>query len=215
MTPAAAAVRVAMAVATAATIVAVSRDVLDRAGAWGPPAVVGACLALAFAVPTAHAHLPAGAFPLLVLAVAATAYACVPETDPLLALAIVPAVAGVTELAGRRPVPPAAMWAVASLVLWAAVHGATGRGSALVGALFAWWPVVLAGAIGVSRRPPQGWWRWTVVLAPAWLATVGVARSGALSATTGPALADVAVAAPVSLVATAALAFALRPQRAG
>src|SRR5690606_9281777 len=119
--------------------------------------LLAVCIVLAWSVSVAGTRLPPGGVPILALCAATAAYGCVPETDPLVRLAVVPAIAALVELARRRSVAFVWSWAAVTLVLWAGVHGATGRDSALVGALVAWSPLVLAAAIGRSRLCPKRW----------------------------------------------------------
>jgi hypothetical protein len=97
-------------------------------------------------------------------------------------------------------------------VLWSGLYGATGRESAIVGALFAFWPLVLV--VLVCHRPgrpqPRPVVRWAVGLIGG-IAAVAVARTGALEPTIGPALVAVAIALPASL-AVALLVDSLSPR---
>jgi hypothetical protein len=96
------------------------------------------------------------------------------------------------ELAADRPMPWWLVLGVVGLVMWSGLFGATGRESALVGALFAAWPLVLVLA-GVGSP--------VVAAGVGSVAAVAVARTGALQPTVRPALVAVAVAVFVSLAA--------------
>lgn len=202
-------VRLLAGVITALVVVWISRGELDPLRAT-VPAVVLAGTVLAWSIHAAGTQLPAGSVPLLVLAAAAATYGCVPETDPLLQLAPVAGLSMLVEVAARRPLGFPAWWAAAGLVFWAGVHGSSGRASALVGALTAWWPLVLLAVIGQLRLLP-GDRRLRLALAmPAVTATLIVARTGALERTVEPALRAAAVWCGASLAATAAVAIGLR-----
>ena len=93
-----------------------------------------------------------------------------------------------------RPMPWWLVLAVVGLVMWSGLFGATGRESALVGALFAAWPLVLV-LTGVGSP--------VVAAGLGSVAAVAVARTGALQPTVRPALSAVAVAVFVTLAALA------------
>lgn len=159
--------------------------------------------------------------PWLVICACAATYACVPETDQIPRVALVSAAAFglhvLTSLIGF-PVHWILHVGVAGSVLWSGIFGATARQSALIGALFAWWPMVLL--LFVAHRLPatQRKWRdlgdtrrraagratvvWWTVAAIGALATAAVARTGALQPTITPALISVAVATPISVALT-------------
>jgi hypothetical protein len=98
------------------------------------------------------------------------------------------------------------------------MYGATGRQSALIGALYSWWPFVLL--LAVAHRLPHtlGPWRrldpaarrtarravltWWEVAAVASVATATVARTGALEPTLMPAVGAVAIATVASVLLT-------------
>ena len=133
-----------------------------------------------------------GAVPALIGVMQFAIYCCVPETDQIPQVVFAVVVLMALELAADRPMPWWLVLAVVGLVMWSGLFGATGRESALVGALFAAWPLVLVLA-GVGS---------SVVVVAAGVgsvAAVAVARTGALQPTVRPALVAVAVAAFVSL----------------
>lgn len=180
---------------------------------WAAVGTVLMALAIAEALPAAQRLMPRpGVLTLAIGAVAVATYACVPETDQLTPVGICVAGVAVVELASWRSLPIVWHASLAGLVLWAGIYGATGRQSALVGALFAWWPVLIVPVVAlVVPRLGRGHEpvRWLVALIGAG-AAVTVARTGALEPTIDPALVAVAVWGAVSLVASLALA-ALAP----
>ena len=105
------------------------------------------------------------------------------------------------------------MHAVAvGIVLWSGLYGATGRESAIVGALFAFWPLVLVVIVchWPGRAQPRPMTRWIIGLIGG-IAAVAVARTGALEPTIGPALLAVAIALPASL-AVALVVVSISPR---
>ena len=131
-----------------------------------------------------------GAVPALIGVMQFAIYCCVPETDQIPQVVFAVVVLMALELAADRPMPWWLVLAVVGLVMWSGLFGATGRESALVGALFAAWPLVLVLA-GVGSP--------VVAASVGSVAAVAVARTGALQPTVRPALVAVAVAAFVSL----------------
>jgi hypothetical protein len=140
-----------------------------------------------------------GEFPALLGLTALAIYACVPETDQMPTIGWMIAGLFMVEFATRAPSAPAVNLLAAGIVLWSGLYGATGRGSAIVGTWFAFWPVVLViGSVLLARsRPPQ---RWVIGLVGA-LAAIAVARTGAIEPTTAPAVIAVVIAAPTSVIA--------------
>lgn len=200
--------RVALALGTAGALVGISWEQLGSG--WARFAVITVVCLCGWAVPTAHAALPPGGLPLVLVGVSAVEYACVPETDPIRVLVLLPIVAGIAEVAQRRPLPFALMWGVATFVMWAGVHGATGRASALVGATVAWWPVTIAALLHAARLLPSARQGRLALLAPAGLAAAIVSRTGAIQPTVGPAWRSVVVWLPGSLAVTLVVAAASR-----
>ncbi len=148
------------------------------------------------------------------LAAAGIVYACVPETDQMDEVATVLVVVGIVELLARRSLGVVAGVPQVALVLWSGLYGATGRASAVVGAWFALWPIVLVGImIGLdriveSRRFNIGAVDRFLVAAVGVVAAFTVARTGALQSTVQPAIVAVAIAVPTSLAAAVAIGFA-------
>jgi len=142
-------------------------------------------------------------FPWLLGMTALATYLCVPETDQMPAIGVMVASLAVIELVTRRPSGTVVRVVAAAIVLWSGLYGATGRQSAIVGALFAFWPFVLVGGsalwlrwreLPVARRSE----RWAVGLTGG-IAAVAVARTGALQPTIRPALVAGGIAAVVSI----------------
>ena len=156
-----------------------------------------------------------GAVPALTGAVLFAVYCCVPETSHIPWVALVVAVTEGVELGERRPLP----WvsgAVAVLVLGAGLYGGQFRDSAVVGALFAWWPFVLVTVAavvrrrgGVRRRSRRERRLDAVSALVGLVAAVVVARSGGLSIDVVDAWVAVAIAVPVSLALVAAFSAAV------
>ena len=155
-----------------------------------------------------------GAVPAELLATLALIYACVPETDQVQqVLAVVLALLAI-ETSTERP----RWWLsapVASWVMWAGLVGAAPRASAMVGALFAWWPLVVRAVLSSDRRVRRSW----PVAVVAWVSAAVVARTGALWPRPGWALVETVVAVAAT---TAVNAISLRatgtsgaPERAG
>lgn len=169
-----------------------TRDVavglVDRVRRWAP----------------AGARVP-GAVPVLVGGVLFVVYCCVPETSHLPWVALVVAVMAGVELGERRVLPwPSGV--VAVVVLGAGLYGGQFRDSAVVGAVFAWWPfvTVVAGAAvrrraGVRRRSRRERRLDAVSAAVGLVAAFVVARTGGLSVSVADAWVAVAIAGPVSL----------------
>ncbi len=136
-----------------------------------------------------------GSIPALIGVVQFAIYCCVPETDqiPQVVAAVVVLIA--LEISAARTMPWWLIVAVFGLVLWSGLFGATGRDSALVGTLFATWPLVLV-LVGVLAGVGSPRVDATVGS----IAAVAVARTGGLEPTVRPALVAVVVAAVVSMV---------------
>jgi hypothetical protein len=149
-----------------------------------------------------------GVWPLTLTAAAIAIYGCVPETTHMPAFGLMTIGLAVVEVVTRQRSAPVVFVVAAASVLWSGLYGATGRDSAIVGALFALWPVVIVPTVallvpGLRFRCELVSW---VIAAIGAAAAVAVARTGAIQPTVGPALVAVAVAAPSSLVAAVAVA---------
>jgi hypothetical protein len=149
-------------------------------------ALVIAALVGLSALPVRTAIRTPGILPIAITSAAIAIYACVPETDQMRPVGLTVAGLAIVELAIRRPLPVVWHASAGTLVMWSGLYGATGRQSALVGALFACLPILtLAGWLKV--RPAlttchEGW-RW-VILGVGCLICVGMARTGGISMST-------------------------------
>lgn len=135
-------------------------------------------------------------------------YACVPETEQMTEVGLVIAAAAVAEVLRQRLLPVSADAAVAGLLLWSALFGATGRPSALIGGLFALVPLIAVPAV-LAARPALASaalpWRWA--LAVVWIgAAVAVARTGGISRNAAPAWIAVVCFTVAALAASELLA---------
>jgi hypothetical protein len=120
-----------------------------------------------------------GVWPLTLTAASIAIYGCVPETTHLPAFGLMTIGLAIVEVATRQRSAPIVFCVAAALVLWAGLFGATGRESAIVGAIFAFWPVVIVPIVtvvvpGLRRRPELVSW---VISAIGAVAAVGVART--------------------------------------
>lgn len=189
----------------------------DRERWWAAVGVVLMSVALAWAVPAMRRLLPRPGDAVLVLAgVLVAIFLCVPETDQIVRVAAVVGVLTIGEGVTRRRAPWWLMGPVVAYVMWAGIFGATGRQSALVGALVAWWPMLLLPVLalrwpGLART---GEWTRGGICLIGLLAAAAVARTGALEPTIGPALVATAIALPVSLATAVGVAWVVvRPIR--
>lgn len=182
---------------------------------WAVVAVLTAATATGAALPvTARLLRPPGLVPVLILGAVAATYACVPETDHIGRVALLAALTVVVEVVLRRQVPVAVTLVVAMVVLWSGVHGATGRPSALVGAAFAAWGLVLLPLVAATR-PGTGDRSTLVRSVVAGLGTVAalaVARTGGI-ADTGTEAAVAAVAGATLSYGAAVVAVAVSARR--
>lgn len=165
--------------------------------------VIGALLADAFADIQRFIATP-GLAPLPILVALAAVAGCVPETDQLPLVAIVPVGLVVLELLTSRQMPLAWYAVAAGAVGWGGLFGATGRASALAGALFAWWAPLLLSAL-VRTRVVSSRRDAIVVLVVGGIASLVMARTGGISTSVPVIVASAAGCAAVS----AAAAFAI------
>lgn len=139
---------------------------------WAAAAAVAVGIALADGLVDVRALLPRpGVAPLTILAVLAAVALCVPETDQLPIVALLPVALVILEIIERRQLPIEWYAVAATAVGWGAMFGATGRQSALVGALFAWWAVLLPGFVYSA---------WRVSSTRSALAIAGLAAAAAM-----------------------------------
>lgn len=200
MSPAA---RLGAGAATGVAVVALTWDdsrLGDPGHRWAiVAAVIVATLVGGLLEPVGRVLPRAGSFPLLLVPVLAATYACVPETDQTRPLAAALGASIVVEVIARGSLPWWWHGALAALVLWGGIYGATGRQSALVGALFAWWPVLLVGALALVAPRSGEVAAWAVALVGS-AAAVWMARTGGLEPTREPAVRAVVIGAAASLV---------------
>jgi hypothetical protein len=145
-----------------------------------------------------------GVWPTIWCVAAAAIYGCVPETDQMRAMGVLTVGCLLLELITRRQLGVVVHLAVAGVLLWAGLYGASGQDRAVVGALFAFWPAVIVPLIAlvwpgllVARPEPVRW----VIAGLGAAAALIVARTGAIQPDVGSALRSVAIWGPVSLVA--------------
>ena len=176
----------------------------DQSRWWAAAATILVAVSLADLLPAVRQLLPVpGVAPLTIVAVLVAVYLCVPETDQIPVAAIVPVVVVALELVGRRQVGLEWYAVAAASVLWAGMFGATGRQSAIVGALFAWWAVALLPLVNGFRRLPPGRAGTTIAVTIAVIGAFSVAvmaRTGGLAATGGDAWLAATTLAIVSLL---------------
>ena len=172
---------------------------------WAAFVAIGLAVAAVDVLPAVRRLLPVpGLAPLTIVAALVAVYLCVPETDQIPIAAFVPVVVVALEVVGRRQVGVEWYAVAAASVLWAGMFGATGRQSALVGALFAWWAVALLPLVH-AVRPIRSVGAGVVVAVIGAGAAVVMARSGGISDTGSTAwIAAVTVAVVSFLVAIAA-----------
>lgn len=175
---------------------------------WALIAVLVLAVGIGELLPDACAALadPGRLTGVLVVSLAAI-YGCVPETDHISDVALIMVAGLVVELVSRRTMPIAWFAACTGLVMWAGIYGATGRERAIVGTLFAFWPVVLVAAAfrmvpRMRRTSPTI--RLTVA-GVGGMASLVVSRTGALQYGIRPAAVAAAIAAAASIVAAAIL----------
>lgn len=175
----------------------------DRDHRWAIAAVPIVAMATAIALPVARRLMPTPGAVLAAIAASAVAvYLCVPETsDQMPTVAFVVMLLVAIECYDRKLLHAGLHGLAAAAVLWAGVYGSTGRQSALVGTLFAMWPVLLAPAVAaiVPRLARTSLWARSLVATIGAVASVVVARTGALQPTLDPALRWVALAGGSSI----------------
>ena len=170
------------------------RDV-ERVWAAAGTLLLGLVLGAALTEMRSRVDTP-GVVPGGLLAVLLAMYLCVPETDQFLVAALIPVSLLVLELVRREQIGVEWYALAAFSVAWAGMFGATSRQSALIGALFAWWPILLPWMI--SRSTDARSRNSTMVLM-----TVG-ALGALLFARTGG-ISDSGVTAALVVVAIAAI----------
>ena len=178
----------------------------DRWWAAGATVVIG--VALADRLADVRSLLPRpGVAPLTIIAVLVAVALCVPETDQLPIVALVPVALVALEIVERRQMPIEWYMVAATAVGWGAMFGATGRQSALVGALFAWWAVLLPGFIALGWRVKSVWPARAIAGVGA-VAAVVMARTGGIADTWLVMFVSAAACGLISLFAAVAIARA-------
>ncbi len=173
----------------------------DSSRWWAAASTILVAVALADLLPAVRELLPIpGVAPLTIVAALVAVYLCVPETDQVPVAAILPVVVVVLELVGRRQVGLEWYAVAAAAVLWAGMFGATGRQSALVGALFAWWAVALLPLVHGLRRLPAGTWVGVIIAAIGAVAAMVMARTGGIASSGSAAWIAAVTVAVVSLI---------------
>lgn len=142
--------------------------------------------------------------PALFLAIAGAMYLCVPETGHLPGVALLVLGVGLLEFVGAAALPLGWHTLALGTVLVAGMWGAQWRDSAVVGAVFAGWVLVLPALMSLVWRSAPTWARWATA-SVAVAASVVVSRTGALGARTLPALAWACGAAAASGLSALAL----------
>lgn len=166
--------------AAAGVLVALSEHRFCSAIGWwaGPLVVVGAAVwAWSLRIADTTIEQPGG-IAFLHCCAAASVYVCVPETDQMKGVGLLVAGVLLLELIARERLHIGWHAATAITIVWAGLYGSSGRGSALVGAIFAVWPLLVPAAVGAS-------------VAAALLGVVGTwleSRTGAIQPTTQPAV---------------------------
>ncbi len=181
----------------------------DRSRWWAVAAAIVLAVVLAGALPLARQLLERPGFlPLTALAWLAAVYGCVPETDHVRPIAMLVGMVVLLELVSGEHMPFGWQLGTMGVVLWAGLYGATGRQSALVGALFGAWPLLLGPLVATVTHLTRASQpvRWAVTVAGVGAALV-VARTGALEPTIGPAWRAVAVWGAASLAVALVLAW--------
>ena len=121
-----------------------------------------------------------GLMPAALLVTLAAIFLCVPETDQIPVAMIIPSVVLVVELLQQKQMGLEWYAVAAASIGWAGMFGATGRPSALVGALFAWWPIVLPMLVN-AVRPIRSALDATLIVAVGAVAAVVMARTGGIA----------------------------------
>ena len=165
---------------------------------WAGALAIVVAIALSDLLPTVRRLLPVpGLAPLTIVAALVGIFLCVPETNQIPLAALLPALLVVLEVVGRRQLGLEWYAVAAASVLWAGMFGATGRQSALVGALFAWWAVAIVPLVH-AVRPIRSLPAACAVAAIGAVATVVMARTGGIASTGAAAWAAALIAGGVS-----------------
>ena len=171
---------------------------------WAAAGTVALGVLIADALVLVRDRLPTpGVAPVPLLVTLLAIGLCVPETDQLAVASIVPVGLVVAELALRRQLGVSWYVVATASVGWAGLFGATGRASALAGALFAWWAFVMV-LIVVRRSPDLAGRDLFVVLLLGGVASLVMARTGGITTTPWVIVVSVLACGAVSLGAAVA-----------
>lgn len=170
----------------------------DRWWAAGAALVVGVLLADALGALRSMLPVP-GLAPLALLATTVVVTLCVPETDQLPIVVLLPGALVLLEILERRQLPVEWYAVSAATIGWGALYGATGRQSALAGALFAWWTVLLP-ATAHMLKPVRDLWRAVALLVVAGVAAAAFARTGGITDRTAEIVISLVACAVASIV---------------
>ena len=171
-------------------------------------ATIGVALLVGASLPPTRSALPPVIAPLPLAAALLAVALCVPDTDQIPFAALVVALPLVVELLTRRRSDLVWYAAAAAVIAWAGLAGSAGRASALVGALFAWWAIVI---VEVVRRilPGMSAGATSATAALGAVAVVVMARTGGIADSGAVALVVAVVIAGVSLGAALLAGIAL------
>ena len=164
---------------------------------WQGPAAA-AVLAVAFlAAPGLDRWAGRGVTSAWALAAAGGLYLGVPETDRIVGVVAVLLVVVGAELLGRASVDGSVASGLDTVLVWAALYGAAGRGGALVAGLACLGMLVVAAPAAMPGRPSRELvpapWRDPLLVVLQVLFVVVVARAGGVRTTTAEALGVAAV----------------------
>ncbi len=168
---------------------------------WAAGVAVVLAVLLADQLDELRALLPVpGVAPLTIVAALVAVWLCVPETDQLPVAALLPGAVVALELVLRRQVGVEWYALAAASVGWAGLFGASGRQSALIGALFAFWAVALVPLVHMMR-PIRSTRDGIAVAIIGAAAAFGLARTGGI--------ADSSAVATLAVVAFSVVSFGL------
>lgn len=149
--------------------------------------------------------------PSMAMAAATATYLCVPETDHMKGVALLLVGMFAIEAVAAEALPAGWHGLMFAVVLWAGLWGGHWRDSAVVGAVFAGWVLVLPALVARSRRTVTRR-RRLMVIAVAAAGTGVVARTGALANSLRPALMWTVAVTVASGVTALALVRVGRPR---
>jgi hypothetical protein len=174
----------ALGAGVAAAVLAVEYDHagLEEIGVWWvAPATLVVGAAVGATLPALRRMVAiAGAAPMAIVSALVATFLCVPETDQFRFAVVIPVGVLVVEVLLRRQIGVHWYGLAAASIAWAGLYGGTERNSAVIGALFAWWAVLLAPLVALVRPvavPAVA----TLVAAVGSVAAVVMARTGGIS----------------------------------